>query len=381
MGKGSTSAPAADPQIGAAALKQAEIAQQWLDFGKDQFAVGNERQKAMDELSTKLVDQQYGISQRQADWATQDRQRYTDKFIPIEDKFVSDAMNYATPEKQAEAAAEAKADVLNNAQAAQQANTRQMASMGVNPNSGRFQGVDRATDVATGLAAAGAQNNARNMVRDKGLALEADAANFGRGLPSQSAQATSVGIGAGQAAMGTSAAANQNFYQNNAQMGQAFQGGISGYGSSAQTLNNLYGNQINAWSAQQQSNATSSAGLMSGLGSLAGVGLMMMSSEEYKEDKEPVKGALEAVDSMPVEKWKYKEGVADEGEHVGPYAEDFKKATGLGDGKSIDVISAIGLGLKATQELNEKVEDLAKQVQGKQVGAKKPRKSQHRKAA
>ena len=61
---------------------------------------------------------------------------------------------------------------------------------------------------------------------------------------------------------------------------------------------------------------------------------------------------------MPVEKWKYKDGVADEGQHIGVYAEDFQQATGMGDGKTINLVDGLGLTMKAVQELSEKVDSL-----------------------
>lgn len=65
---------------------------------------------------------------------------------------------------------------------------------------------------------------------------------------------------------------------------------------------------------------------------------------------------------MPVEEWTYKQGVADEGRHIGPYAEDFQAATGKGDGKTINLMDAVGVNMKATQELSQKVEQVADAV-------------------
>ena len=63
---------------------------------------------------------------------------------------------------------------------------------------------------------------------------------------------------------------------------------------------------------------------------------------------------------MPVEKWRYKPGRGDGGEHVGPYAQDFAAATGQGDGKSIDMISAIGVTMGAIRDLDKKVDKMAR---------------------
>ena len=105
--------------------------------------------------------------------------------------------------------------------------------------------------------------------------------------------------------------------------------------------------------AQQQANASSA----SGIGSIVGLGLSMFSSKKLKENKKPVKegAGIAALRKMPVEEWDYKKGVADESRHIGPYAEDMQKATGRGDGKTIAVQDAIGVTMKAVQDLDAKV--------------------------
>lgn len=64
---------------------------------------------------------------------------------------------------------------------------------------------------------------------------------------------------------------------------------------------------------------------------------------------------LEQVLALGITRWRYKN--SDEGEHVGPMAEDFKAAFGLaGDGKSIATVDADGVALAAIQGLNQKLE-------------------------
>lgn len=363
MGKSSSSAPSADPAIGQAALKQAQTGADWLNFSKDAFRVSTERQSELDALTKQVTEQQLGIANEQAGWARSDRARYENTFKPIEDQFIEEATNYATPEKQAEAAASARADVQSAADAQRGTALRQSAAMGINPNSGRFAGIDRAGELGTALAAAGAENNARLQVRDKGLALKADVANLGRGLPAQSAQATSLGLNAGNSAVGNTQATNQQYTNSTGIMGQGYSGAMAGYGGQANTLTNLYNSQVNAWSAQQQADASSMGGLFSGLGSVAGAAIMA-SDKNAKTDKKKVPdgAGLEAVKKMPVEEWTYKDGIGDGGRHVGTYAQDFKKATGKGDGKGIAVVDAIGITMKAVQDLDKKVDRLGKAV-------------------
>lgn len=273
-GGGGGSAPAPDPQIGAAAMKNAQVGEDWLTFAREQFATGNERQKDMDALTNRVIGQQLNTQDQQNKWALEDRTRYQQTFQPLQDEFVNTAKNYDSEERQAQVASEAKADVMKSADLQGQVNQRQMASMGLNPASGRFQGQVRADNLNAALASAGAQNTARQTVRDKALALKADAINIGAGLPSQSAAAAGLGLNAGNAATGNSAQANNNWRSNVGIVGQGFQGAMQGYANQGNMLNNLYGNQVQQWSAQQQANATSAAGLGSAVGTVAGAGIM-----------------------------------------------------------------------------------------------------------
>lgn len=270
---GSAPAPAPDPNIGGAAMANVELGKDWLAFSKEQFALGNERQAVTDALNTKVIEQQLQSQDEANTWGREDRTRTKEVFQPVEDSFVKTANEYDTPEKQAAAAAAAKADVQSNAAVQQQTGQRQMASMGISPLSGRFAGVTRTQDTNTALASAGAQNNARQIVRDKGLALKADAVNMGKGLASSTAAAYGIGTNAGNSAVANNASANQSFNQNGQVMAQGMSGAIGANNSAGSMLNQLYGNQLNAWSAQQQANATSSAGTGQMIGTIAGAGI------------------------------------------------------------------------------------------------------------
>lgn len=288
---GSGSAPAPDPAIGQAAMKNAEVGEQWLGFAKDQFTEGNKRLEVMDALTGKVINNQLDTQQRVTDaqlkyqeetaqWAREDRQRYKDVFQPLQDEFIKTAREYDSADNQNRVSAEATADMQKAADTQRGVNQRSMASMGINPNSGRFAGVSRADTTNAAIATAGAANSARTQVRDKALALRADAINMGAGLPSSTAAAYGLGIHAGNSATGNANAAGNsavgaantasaNFYQNNGIMDKGFAGSMAGYNSQGSILNNLYGSQVNAWTAQQQANSTSAAGI----GQLVGTGI------------------------------------------------------------------------------------------------------------
>ena len=251
-GKGGGSAPDADPQIGQAALKQAETGQQWLDFAKEQFAESTVRQDQVDSLTKEVTTQQLSDMRKASSRSDTEWERYNTLFKPIEDRMVSDAANYDSPEAQAKAAAEAKADVMSNASQAQQQNQRQMASMGIDPRSGRFAGVDRGNDLSTALAAAGAQNGAREAVKATGMALREGVANFGKGATSTAAQQVGLGLQAGNSASGNQLGAENNFRANGQIMAQGFQGQMQGYAGQASALNQQYSNEISAQGVSNQ---------------------------------------------------------------------------------------------------------------------------------
>lgn len=364
MGGGKkTKAPAPDPAVGEAAKMQAQISADWLDFSKEAYAAANERQVGIDALTKQVTDQQLATQDRANQWAQEDRDRYKSVFQPMEDQYIQDTNSWDSAERQQQMAAEARSDVLTNAAQQRTSTNRSLAAMGVNPNSGRFAGVNRSADMQTGLAAAGAQNTARNQVRSQGMAMRADAVNMGRGLPSQAASSAGLGLSAGNSALGGNISSANLANSSTGIMNSGFSGASSGYASQANILNQQYGNQLNAWATQQQANSASTSATMGGIGSIAGMGMMMMSSEEVKENKTPVRGALKAINNLRVEQWDYKDGQGDGGRHIGAYAEDFQRETGRGDGKSIPVIDAIGVNMKATQELSHQVEQLAGAVQ------------------
>lgn len=367
--KESGSAPPTDPAIGQAALQNIALGREWLSFAKDQFAVENERQGEIDDLTKQIGQEQLETAKRANEWSADDRARYEDKFRPLEDKFIDQAENWGSEASQRQAAAEARADVVKASESQRGTSQRNMARMGISPTSGRYAGVERTADVNTALAAAGAENTARNIRKKEGMALTSDAINMGRGLPSQAAGAAGLGLQAGNSAVGNYMNAANNSRANTQMMGQGYQGAIGANASGAGILNQQYNSQLQAWSAQQQAAGAGLSGIMGAVGTGLGA-YAALSSKKMKTNKEKLKDgtALTAIKEMPIEKWNYKEGAQnpETGEvmdhtktRVGAYAEDFAEKTGMGDGRTIDVVSALGVTMKAIQDLDQKVDKIA----------------------
>lgn len=363
MSKGG-SAPPPDPRIAEAALMQGKLGEEWLQFAREAFKISQGRQSELDALTKKITTFQLGEMQRLGNISKQDRARYLSVFRPLENQFIKEAKNYDTPEKQAEAAAKATADVSSAAARERQSSEREMASMGVNPGSGRYAGLDRALGLGTGLAKVGAANNAREDVRNTGRMLRAAAVDMGRGLPASAAAASQLASGTGSSAAGVAGGAEGAYQGSLGIMNQGFQGGIAGYGAQGAGLNNYYNSQLNAWQAQQQQNNANMGGWGQILGTGLGLGLSYFSSKKLKTGRKAVQegDALDTVKNLPVESFRYKEGLDDGSKHVGPMAEDFAKATGSGDGKTIKVQDAIGLTLGAVKDLAKRVDRIDKAV-------------------
>lgn len=101
--------------------------------------------------------------------------------------------------------------------------------------------------------------------------------------------------------------------------------------------------------------------ILGGVGSALSGGAALFSSRGFKDEKRRLntEAILQAVEKLPVEAWKYKPEVVPDGrtDHVGPYAEDFKAAFGLGDGKTIPIIDALGVLFASIQALAKRDRD------------------------
>ena len=84
-----------------------------------------------------------------------------------------------------------------------------------------------------------------------------------------------------------------------------------------------------------------------------------MSDRNAKENVQPVdtRGVLEKVAALPVSTWNYKSQSSDV-RHIGPMAQDFKAAFGVGASDTgITTVDADGVALAAIQGLNEKLQE------------------------
>lgn len=278
--KGATSgsgAPAADPAIGRAAEANAATASEALQLGREQLdwqkKLFEEGKPLYESIVNAQLNQMRTADERGADqWA-----RYKQLFEPVENRVVSDAMTFDSPERKEKMAAAAAADISASHDAALGLTRRTMESMGVNPADPRYASVVRQAGLARARDTAGAMNTARTNTDLTGMSMRQGVANFGRGLPSTSIAQDSAALNAGNAAGG-----NQRGIA-----GQAAAAGAAAlpwYGASI-TGNNaagsLYNSQFDAAMRGYAADQAARGAMWGGLGNLAGVGLGIWGSKGF----------------------------------------------------------------------------------------------------
>lgn len=257
MGKKSNDAPDYTPLANASAAaneKMAALGQQQLDFAKLQYEQNNPIMQEIAQKQGLAMDQQLAQGKDYYDYLK-------NTYRPVEQGIVADAMAFDTDAYRNQLATRAAADsgIAFNRQ--RQANERAMASMGVNPNSGRFQGMANQTGLMQAANRAGAMTGARERAQQTGYARKLDAAGLGRGLSGASTAAYGSAMGAGNAAVGN--------------YGQAGQQYMSGMGAGASTIGSGLGMQLqglgNVLNSQTQMavNAPDNS-LLGSLGGIAG---------------------------------------------------------------------------------------------------------------
>ena len=275
-------------------------------------------------------------------------------YRPVEQKLVAEAERFNTEAERNRLSREAAGTYEQQAAIQKDAQMRQMASMGVNPNSGRAMATRNAMGLQGAAARAGLMTNAREQAKNVGYARMMDAAGLGRNLPGASAGAYQLATGAGNAA-------GANFQAPGTQLMQGNAMGVNTIGSGQQMKVQGLSNVLNA----QTQMAISDNNQSSPFGAILGAGLnyFMGSSKDFKykiEDIDPISVSYK-FEKLDIDRWKYKEGYADEREHIGPYAEDVQEL-GMGDGKMVDLLSMIGMTMAAVQGIAQRLAKLEEKL-------------------
>ena len=260
MGKKSNDAPDYTPLANAsdaAAEKMAKLGQNQLDFAKLQYDQNNPMMQEIAKKQGLAMDQQLAQGKDYYDYNKS-------TFRPVEKQMVADAQSFDTDAYRNQLATRAAADSGIAFNRTRQARERAMAGMGVNPNSGRFQGMAQQSGLMQAANRAGAMTGTRERAQQTGYARKLDAAGLGRGLSGASTAAYGSAVGAGSQAAGNYGMAGQQY------MGGMAQGaGTIGSGFNMQIggLSNVLNNQTKMAISNQENS------ILGGIGAIAGAGL------------------------------------------------------------------------------------------------------------
>lgn len=185
-----------------AADLQYDLGEKELAFNKEQF-----------DYSKGITDRVVGSQLATMDESTRQAKDYYDYMVanqrPVEAALNAEAMAAGGDAEQEAAAARAGAGVDREIQAARDANERNLMSMGVNPNSGRFASMSGKNAITGAAMKANAENSAREGAKNLGYAKRMDVAGLYRGLAGASQGAYSTALNAGNSSVGnTNATAN-----------------------------------------------------------------------------------------------------------------------------------------------------------------------------
>lgn len=108
---------------------------------------------------------------------------YKQNFQPLESSLATEAKNYGSPEEMEKAAADAHSDVTRAFAAQRDTAARNARSFGLDPSSGRYVDASRELALNEASSDAGAQNIARQGIKNLAFGKKLDVIGIGKGLP------------------------------------------------------------------------------------------------------------------------------------------------------------------------------------------------------
>jgi len=296
---GSKGAPPPDYQPLADA--SADAARIQAGLGRDQLAFAREQYDRSAPVLEQIANQQIAAQDEQMSQARDYYNYQKDTYRPLERGLVADAQNFNTEAYQNQVASQAAADAGRAFGIGQQQNQRAMASMGANPNSGRFAGMQNATGLQQAAMRANAMTGARNQAQQMGYARKLDAAGLGRGLAGASAAAYGGASNAGSMAGQNAQSAGQNYMGN-----MAIGSGTIGAGQQMQIggLGNLLNNQTSAY-------VNTAGSFLGDVGAIAGAGASIYATSDERVKENIVEVAVDQRTALPLYEFNYKEGFGD----------------------------------------------------------------------
>jgi hypothetical protein len=275
-GGGGAAAPSPDPNIGIAQLELAAISREYLDTWKTEVWP---QLKLESERLTARADEQFALDRElqnlQIESAKEGMDRYKKYGYPLQEQIFAEAEKAGSAEDIERQSALALGDVRAATAREERDMELMQRSYGIDPTSGRYQGMRRATGIDTAAMEAAAANRARTAAESLGWAKKMDATALAQGQFSNQATSTGLALSAGGAALGAAGIPMSSTQAMGSSMQQGYGLPMQGWQSVGQIGVSKYNADVNAFSAQTQADAQRQSAFGSTLGALAGAGAYM----------------------------------------------------------------------------------------------------------
>lgn len=263
MSKKSDAPPA--PNYGPLIEASTRQSERMYELQREQFEWAREAY-AQDRAISDQVSEQFLQAQQfnQAN-AEEDRRRWEDQFRPVEDRFVSDAMSYDSPERRQFEQGRAMANVAQQFDAARAANLQKLESYGIDPSATRYGALDLGLRTQQAAAAAAASNQAGMAVDAQGNAMRGQAIQLGRQSLGQGMGMQQIANQSGTGAVNTNLATTAS---GAGTMGTSAQyAGLGGQaiGMAGNLMNTQHQNELAAYKAEGDGGVGAGLGLIGGL--------------------------------------------------------------------------------------------------------------------
>lgn len=290
---GGGSAPSPDPNIGIAQLEMSKISREYLENWKSDVW------PAMKEAAQKQevrADEQFAIDKeiqtKQISAADKTMAEF-ERNAPNREAIYKEAETYSTAENKERLASEAIGDIKTSFGVQAADLERRNQSFGINPSSGRSMATQNANSVMQAATEGAAATRARNAAEQLGWAKKMDAIGLSQGQFGNQATSTGLALNAGAQGFGMGQQSFGNYGAMGNSMAQATNTANQGWNNVGQLGVQKYQADVSRYNAEQQANASSSAGFGSMVGALGGAAMkygpaMMASDIRMKENIEIV---------------------------------------------------------------------------------------------
>lgn len=257
------SAPAPDPNIGAAQKQMSDLAtEQWNSFKTDIYP----KLLAQMDKETTRADEVWAMDKTIAEYnlaqSKKATERYEEGAIPAMKALKADADRYNEAGYQEQMAGQAVGDIAAAEEVARVTGIQRDRSYGIDPTSGRSGLGFNANNVAVALAKAQAGTQTREAAKQLGLQKQANVYNMYAGLPAQANMQTNTAMNAATQGMDSTGKALAGVSTASGTMNNATQTALGGWNQVGQLGVNKYQADLQRYAAD--SSAASGFGKLIG---------------------------------------------------------------------------------------------------------------------